>query len=313
METLKPPRLKSGDLIGLICPAGPLTDPGQLERGVRYLETQGYRTAVGRHALKIHGFLAGTDEDRLADLHAMFAHHEIKAILCVRGGYGTSRLLPRVDYSLVARHPKILVGFSDITALQLALWKKCRLVTFHGPMLRADLTGPVDPFTEEAFWEILTSPCQPPPRAFAEAEWTLRYPGSATGRLLGGNLSLVISLLGTPFAPDFRRALLILEDVAEEPYRIDRMFVQLANAGILQRVSGILTNAFNHCQPRNPGRPSFRVEEVLAEQACLWQKPFVTGLPFGHVARKFTWPIGIRARIDATHRRLALLESAVRA
>jgi muramoyltetrapeptide carboxypeptidase len=311
MKIIKAPRLRRGDWIGVISPAGPVADRSQIERGVRYLEQQGYRVVVGEHAHKTYGYWAGTDEERLADLHAMFLNPEVKAILCVRGGYGISRLLSRLNYRLIIRHPKILVGFSDVTSLQLALWKKCGLVTFHGPMLRADLSNRIDPFTEESFWRLITSAKQPKPYVFSEEELTHRIPGKSVGRLLGGNLSLVVSLLGTPYQPDYREALLFLEEVAEEPYRIDRMLMQLSNAGVLNQISGILTGQFAHCRTRDPSRPSFSVEQVLTDFGLKCGKPFLSGLPFGHVARKMTLPVGVRARLETGACRLVLLESAV--
>ena len=158
MEPLKPPRLKAGDLIGIISPASRIMDPTRIEKGIAYLERLGYRTIQGEHILKTYGYLAGTDEERVADLHVMFANPEVKAIMCIRGGYGTPRLLSLVDYRLIARNPKIFVGYSDITSLQLALWKKCGLVTFQGPMVGVDLPEQLDGYTEELFWRLLTSP-----------------------------------------------------------------------------------------------------------------------------------------------------------
>ena len=147
MEPRKPSRLNPGDLIGIISPASRILDPSRIEKGVAYLERMGYRTVLGKHVLETYGYLAGTDEERVADIHDMFTHKDVKAIMCIRGGYGTPRLLSLIDYSLVARHPKIFVGYSDITSLQLALWKKSRLVTFQGPMVGVDLADPLDSMT----------------------------------------------------------------------------------------------------------------------------------------------------------------------
>ena len=158
MNVLVPQRLKKGDLIGIICPAGPVLDLSRLERGVRYLEGLGYRTMVGRNALRRLGYLAGTDEERAEDIHAMFTDRKVRGIFCARGGFGTPRLLSLIDYRLIAKNPKILVGYSDITALALAIWKKCRLVTYHGPMLAVDMAVDVNAFAEESLWRILTSP-----------------------------------------------------------------------------------------------------------------------------------------------------------
>ncbi len=157
MPVLKPRRLSPGDLIGILAPASAVVDPSRIEQGVRYLERNGYRTLVAENVGKVRGYLAGTDQERVADIHTLFAHREVKAILCARGGYGTPRILSMLDYRLIARNPKIFVGYSDVTALQLAIWKKCGLVTYQGPMLAVDLYANVDPFAEEWFWKVLTS------------------------------------------------------------------------------------------------------------------------------------------------------------
>lgn len=308
MNTVKPPRLRDGDVIGLVSPAGPMTHPGRIEQGVRYLEQRGYRVRVGRHALKTFGYLAGSDQERLEDLHSMFRDPEVKAIFCIRGGYGTSRLLPALDYALIARNPKILLGFSDITALQLALWRKCRLVTFQGPMVQADLSAAINAYSESKLWPLLA---EPKPHCLCSDEGLARRNGSASGRLLGGNLSLIVSLLGTPFQPDLRRSLLFIEEVAEAPYRLDRMLTHLGNSGAWDRINGLLLGQLPHCRPHNPGRSSFSADQVLAGLAKQIGKPMVSDLPFGHVARKLTLPIGIKAQWNPALRQLQLLEPPV--
>ena len=163
MEPLKPARIRKGDLVGVLAPASPIGDPARIEQGVRYLEGLGYRVRVGESVRNEHGYLAGTDEERLDDLHRMVKDRAVRMIIALRGGYGTPRLLARLRPRLFARDPKVLVGFSDLTGLQLALWESCRLVTFHGPMLGVDFAGVIDPYTEEMFWGLVTSR-----RAFGE-------------------------------------------------------------------------------------------------------------------------------------------------
>lgn len=312
MDIIKPPKLSRGDTIAVISPAGPLLDTTLLDSGVRYLERMGYHVVVGRSATRVHGYLAGTDQQRLDDLHLMFADKRVKAIIALRGGYGTTRLLSRINYTLIRRNPKILAGFSDVTALQLALWKKCRLVTFHGPMLSADLAGRIDAFTEEQFWRMVTS-AHPAGRIRFPKSVHLRtlHGGVTSGRLLGGNLSLVCSLLGTPYHPGFKDTILFLEEIAEEPYRIDRMLTQLRNASILANAKGILTGQFTNCVPADMKKPSLTVSRILRENALLTSHPFLANLPFGHVRRKLTFPIGIRAKLDAGGRALEFMEAAV--
>ena len=311
MNPLKPSPLRRGDLIGLVSPASPIADVTRIERGVRYLESLGYRTIVGRHATFSNAYLAGSDDQRVADIHEMFSMKEVRGVLCIRGGYGTPRILPLVNYRLIARNPKVFVGYSDITALQLALWKKTRLVTFHGPMLGVDMADTMDQLTEDSFWTLVTSRTRPGRLALTGLAPSILSSGCGTGRLLGGNLSLIVSILGTPFQPDFRKAVLFLEDIGEEPYRIDRMFAQLRNASILSRAGAILSGQFSDCLPRDVSKPSFNVDQLLKEYAHLGSRPFLSGLPFGHETRKLTIPLGIRAKIDADAGTIEYLEPAV--
>jgi len=311
MNTLKPTSLQRNDVVGLISPASPVVDVSKIERGIRYLESLGYRVAVGSHLNKTMGYLAGSDEERVKDIHAMFADRQVKAIVCLRGGYGTPRLLRTLDYKLIARNPKILVGFSDITALQLAIWAKCRLITFHGPMLGVEMAGGMDSYTEEHFWRLLTSRRKPPGISFDAGETGTLHRGVADGRLLGGNLSLLVTLPGTEFLPDFRNAILFFEEVKEEPYRIDRMLIHLRNAGILAKVRGLLSGQFPDCIPGDPGVPSRTIDELLRELAGTSRVPFLANLPFGHLPRKITLPVGLRARLRAGARRLEFLEPPV--
>jgi muramoyltetrapeptide carboxypeptidase len=278
---------------------------------VRYLEGLGYRTTVGRNASRRLGYLAGTDEERAEDIHTMFADKRVRGIFCARGGYGTPRLLSRIDYYLIAKNPKILVGYSDITALALAIWRKCRLVTYHGPMLAVDLAADANPVAEESLWRMLTSPDRHTTLALADESPTrVKYSGSATGRLLGGNLSLLVSLLGTPYMPDLRRGILFLEEIGEDPYRVDRMLTHLGNAGILSRSSGVAMGQFTDCVPRDPSVPSLTLEAIMVGTAESTGKPFMTGFPFGHEKRMVTVPVGIRATLNADEGVITLLEPA---
>ena len=311
MQPVKPSALKKGDLIGLITPASPVADPSRIERAVRYLEQLGYRTAVGKHVGQTKGYLAGTDEERADDIHAMFADREIRAIMCLRGGYGTPRLLPLLNYRLIARNPKIFVGYSDITVLQLAFWKKCGLISFHGPMPAVDMANGIDPFTEETFWRVLTSRKKLGVLPLDGGPLTALQPGKGSGRLLGGNLSLVVSILGTPYQPDFRGCVLFIEEIEEEPYRVDRMMVQLGNASIGQNSGGIILGQFTDCVPKDPTKPTLSIDEIVAENASIWGRPFLANLPFGHVPKMMTIPVGLRARIDSGAKIVEFLESAV--
>lgn len=312
MTIRKPPRLRKGDLIALVSPASPIADPSRIERGARYLESLGYRTVLGKNILASHGYLAGTDEDRAADLNGFFANREVRAIFCIRGGYGTPRMLRLVDYAMIARHPKIFMGYSDITALSLAIWRNSGVVTFHGPMVGVDMADPMDAFTEELLWRTLTSTAKAGAIPFRDPRPVPLVDGTAAGRLLGGNLALIVSSMGTRYFPDLRGSLLFLEDIGEEPYRVDRMMHQLMNAGILRRSSGILLGQFTDCVPSDPTKPTFTTPEVFGQIASVAKRPWMAGVPFGHESVKMTIPVGIRARMDAGRGHLEYLEAAVR-
>jgi len=311
MKILKSHRLTKGDLFGVISPAGPITDHSRIERGVRYLEGEGFRVAIGKHATKAMGYLAGDDQERLGDLHTMFRDKKVKAIISTRGGYGTTRLLPMLDYDLIRKNPKVLIGFSDITALQLALWKKCRLISFHGPMLGVEMTSPMDPLTEQIFWQCLTS-AEPVGRIPLPESPTTLHGGKATGRLVGGNLSLIVSLLGTPYQPEFRDSILFVEDSSEEPYRIDRMLTQLSNSHALSRTRAVLAGQFTNCVSKDATGSSISVEHIFEDIAKETEKPLLSNLPFGHIGRKITLPVGLRVRVDATAKTIEYLEPAVK-
>src|SRR5438876_2326583 len=312
MTILKPPRLRRGDVIGLVSPASTPLPNEKIEKGVRYLEGLGYRVRLGEHVAAQHGYFAGTDEERLSDLNAMLNDSRVNAIFATRGGYGSPRLLPFVDYGAVRRQPKIVVGFSDITALQLALFHRTGLVTFSGPLPGVEFWRKPDPYTEEHFWRLLTStrpvgPLHNPNRERLCA----RTGGRAQGRLLGGNLSLVVSNLGTRFSPDYDGAILVLEDVHEDFHRIDRMFTQLRNAGILDQISGLVLGLFTHCRPSDAAGPHLKLAEIFDEVFSWVTVPSVEGFQYGHVARKLTLPFGLHARLDANSGTLSVLESSV--
>ena len=310
---LKPPRLRPGDVIGLISPASAPSSQEMIKKGVAYLERLGYRVKIGPHAEKVHGYLAGTDDERAADFNSMIGDDTVKAIFAVRGGYGTPRILPLINYRMLKRRPKIVVGYSDLTALQLAIYHKVGLITFSGPMAGVEMSEGIDPFTEEHFWRVLTSPTKlgklknpldDPLRVLRE--------GNCTGRFVGGNLATAISLLKTPFAPDFGGSILVLEDIDEAPHRVDRMLAQLRNAGILDRLAGLAFGKFINCVPSDPSKPFLPVEQVLENVSQEVQCPVVGNLQYGHLPRKLTIPLGVRAKMDTKKGVIEVLESAVR-
>lgn len=288
-------------------------DKVKLERGIVYLEELGYRVKVGESVYKRRGYLAGTDEERAEDLKRMFLDPDVKAVFCARGGYGSSRMLDKVDYDVVQENPKILVGYSDVTALQMAIFAKTGLVTFSGPMVALEMGGGMDGLTEEKFWRSISSPEPMGGVENPEGEDLCVYTeGTAEGEVVGGNLSLICSLLGTEYIPVLTDKILYLEEVGEAPYRVDRCLNQLRLAGVFRQVSGLVLGRFVECVPVDSHKPSFTVEEVLDAYGKGLGIPVMGGLAYGHVARKVTLPVGgVRALMDSGSRRFELLEGGV--
>jgi muramoyltetrapeptide carboxypeptidase len=313
---MKPPRLKSGSLVGLVAPASCPSSPSPLHRGQRFLEELGFRVKPGRHLLDCWGYLAGSDECRANDLNDMFADQAVKAIFCIRGGYGAARLLPLLDFESLKSNPKILMGYSDITALELAILRKIGLVTFYGPMVTTEMAGDFPEDSRERMLATLTR-CRPPRpigTPTGEGKAAVIHPGQATGPLVGGCLSILVSLLGTDYVPDMEGAILFLEDVDEEPYRLDRYLTQLRLSGRLENVAGVALGQWVRCE-HNANRSSFRVslscQEVLRDRLGDLGVPVLSGLGFGHGRFKATLPQGVQATLDASRGILRILEPGV--
>ena len=299
LPLIKPPRLRPGDLIGIISPAGPV-DESELKPDLELLESSGFRIHIAPHVYDRQGYLAGDDEARLSDLHALFQDREIKAIICARGGYGTLRLLDRIDYDLIREHPKIIVGYSDITALLMAITKKTGLVTFHGPMVRG--FSALHDNSRESLFKLISSD---QPVSFSPMAGNSLISGRATGPLIGGNLSLICHLIGTPFLPSLDGCILFIEDRGEPLYRIDRMLTHLALAGQLKEISGLIGGEFMDC-----GDPS-DIDTLLKTLASDLKIPLTTGFPVGHGPQNTALPLGIPTRLDADLMTLATLEPCV--
>jgi muramoyltetrapeptide carboxypeptidase len=313
---LKPARLKAGDTVGLVIPSSAQWDPIDVDVLVDSLAALGLKGKLGTHVFDRRGYFAGRDEDRARDLNAMFSDPSVAAIHCIRGGWGAARLLPLLDWAAIAAHPKIIVGYSDITALLLSIYAKTGLVTFHGPngssvwntfnvdwMKRVLWAGEAAAFENAKEADGTLVPTRNRTRTIS--------PGKARGRLLGGNLTVFTSIVGSPYLPDFRDAILFLEDVQEAPYRIDRMFTQLRLAGILQQVKGVVWGTCNKCDP-GEGFGSLTIPDVLDDHLKPLGVPAYYGAMIGHVDRQFTVPLGVQAELDADSGTLTMLESAVR-
>lgn len=312
---VKPRALKPGDTVGLIAPASYTFDLWSLDDAAARVEALGLKPKFGKYVRGRRGFLSGTDDERLADLHGMFADRSVSAVFALQGGYGTPRLLDRLDYDLIRRNPKILLGYSDITGLHLAIGRRSGLVTLHGP----NMIGSLPPRTLELLKKALfvaepigelTNPDEADP---LNMEFPLRTvtPGVARGRIVGGNLTLVSATMGTPYEIETKDRIVFLEDTGEAPYRIDRMLVQLRLAGKLQEAAGIV---FGTCTDCGPGRSSFELSlslsEVLMEQLGTLGKPVLAGLVFGHTKEKSVVPLGVEGELDATARRVRVIEAA---
>jgi muramoyltetrapeptide carboxypeptidase len=316
---IKPQRLEAGQTIGIASPASPANEPEGVRFAIDTVESLGFRVKPAAHLFDRYGYLAGDDSARAADLNELFADKNVDAIFCVRGGYGSSRLLPMLDYDAIRLNPKVLLGYSDITALLLAVYQKTGLVTFHGPIAAQAFS----PYTLAEFKKVLFDP-QPPvtlgaPPPFERSEGRVERanritplaPGKAQGRLLGGNLSLVAHLVGTPYLPDLSGAILFLEDVGEAVYDIDRMLTQLWLSGELHKAAGLVFGKFT--EPRPSSWVQNRVQEdVLAERVRALGIPAVTGLMIGHVEDQTTLPLGCLAELDAGAGTLRLLEAPVK-
>ncbi|WP_040949985.1 S66 peptidase family protein [Gorillibacterium massiliense] len=308
-DVLKPVALARGDTIGIAAPAS----WGERENGLRgagILAGMGFNVRLGQAYSRRYGYLAGTDEERAEELNTLFADPGIKAILCARGGYGTGRIAELLDYDLIRNNPKVFWGYSDITFLHIAVGQYTGLVTFHGPMLIDLGKEDVNPLTIHNFSMMLA-----PPKRFRYTEeispLTVLSAGEATGLLTGGNLSLLVSTLGTPFEWDTRGKIILLEDVGEEPYRVDRMLNQLRQAGKFRDAEGILIGDF--CESgAAKGTNSLTLAQVFADQLLPSGKPCMAGFKIGHCSPNITIPLGIRVKMSTREKRVDGLESAVR-
>ena len=300
MKRFRTPKpLEAGARVALVAPAGPLQKPEELPRAQENARTLGWEPIVGAHATERTGYLAGHDRDRLNDINRALRDPKIDAIWVLRGGYGMMRILPDIDYEALSRLPKAIIGYSDVTALHAAVQRKCGLITYHGPTAREVLTD----FSRDSFQRAVirqTDSCGAAPDAREINA------GAAEGRLVGGNLSLLSSLCGTPFMPDLTDGILILEDVNEPMYRIDRMLQQLKLAGVLNGCKAI---AFGQCTscPEDAGGAeagSRQFDEILGEFAHELGIPCLAGIPVGHIAEQWTIPLGTMGKLDTATRKL---------
>lgn len=314
---VRAPRLQAGARVALVAPAGVVLEPDDHERSAELCRALDLEPVPMPHATRRLGYLAGTDAERLSDLQQAFSDSSLAAVWCIRGGVGATRILDRIDFTALQARPKILLGFSDITALLLAAFHHTGLVTFHGPVARNGLSAFTRTHLERALFQpapagALTLP-PPPPTVTVPREprvVTIR-PGVAEGPLLGGNLTLLQCLVGTRHLPSFEGALLFLEEVGEELYRVDRTLAHLRSAGLFDRLAGVAVGQFTGMK-RGPAESGRTLDEVLDDYFGPAGIPVVRGLPIGHVDDQWTLPLGARARLDAAAGTLELLEGGTR-
>jgi muramoyltetrapeptide carboxypeptidase len=315
---IRPKALRAGDTVGVITPSTPVTDPDRLALVTRTLNFFGLRAKVGKNVGRHSVDFAASVDERLDDLHTMFRDKDVSAVFALRGGYGCGQLLDRVDYDLIRRNPKIFLGFSDITALHLAIHKRARLVTFHGPVITSSFTE----YTQQSFRKALftsqpigklTNPHEDNELRPRHALRTIRR-GTATGPLIGGNLSLITATMGTPFEIETRGAVFFIEDVGEEAYRVDRMLTQLRLAGKFDEVAGVIFGECDGCGPSDY-KPSFATPYTLGEVVDnilgKLKVPVLSGLTIGHTSDQLTLPLGVTAALDADNGILDIKEAGV--
>ena len=308
----KPPRLRAGDTVGLVAPASALTLPDELDRAIHWITGMGLVPKLGQHVGEQYGYLAGTDAARASDLDAMFADPDVRAIFAIRGGWGGARILPLLDWNGIRDNPKLLIGYSDTTALHLAIAARAGFATLHAPNGASSWQKE----SWDSLWQIAFAAGTPVlggagvEDAVGRLARTLTG-GTARGRLLGGNLTILSTLMGTGWLPDFDGAILFVEDINEDPYRVDRMFQQLKLGGILDRVGGVIFGQCTRCGSPAPDSDTFTLDDVVDQYLGALGKPAIAGFDTGHVGNQLSLPVGVDVEFDATARTLRMLDPAV--
>lgn len=315
-SVIKPKRLKTGDTIGLVAPGSYISE-SELKDSIKNLEELGFKVVYTEKILLQNGYFSGVDEQRAEDLTGMFARDDVNAIVCARGGYGCARILPLLDYDIIEDNPKVLIGYSDITALHYGIFRKTGLITFHGPVSISTFNE----FSVNNFKNVLMNPSneivfensnsgedENPYGVVSIAE------GKKKGKLIGGNLSIAVSLIGTEFDVDYDDPIIYLEEIGEEPYRIDRMLTQMIQAEKFEDANGVAMGIFRRCEPKQTDpsfSKSFSLMDVLKDRLGNLKIPVVYGMSFGHIKDKFTIPFGTEAELDSEKQTITLMESPV--
>ena len=315
---MKPKQLKKGDAIGLVSPASAQYNRSWITRSVSALESWGYKVVLGKHAARKHGFFAGTDQERSSDLNEMFRREDVDAVMAIDGGYGSARLLRYLDFDAIRQNPKIFLGFSDITILHLAINKLTGLTTFHGP---GACSFPEEYLTAYTKAQLEKALCAAEPVAEIALANPKKYihaigSGAVEAPIIGGNMSMICTTLGTPYEIDVTGKVLFLEDVHLEPWYIDHNMAHLMNAGKLAEAAGIVIGECRDCEPRTH-QPAYyadtSIEDIFEEYLSPLGIPVLFGYPLGHTADIATLPMGVMVRLDADKKQFAVLESGVQA
>lgn len=289
-------KITAGSTISIIAPAFS-ANQAKVTRGVKYLEKKGY---IVRQTASVNSnwrYFSAEDEQRAADINDSFADNDVSAIICARGGWGSLRLLNLLDYKRIKDNPKILIGYSDITTLQLAIWARCKVPSFSGPMVAVEMATKMSPITEQSLWnQINNNEKNYIIRLEELSGTTFLKAGEANGPLIGGCLSLVAHILGTPYCPSFENAILFLEDIGEDIYKIDRYLAHLSQAGIFKRLSGLIIGQFNDCEDNT--KPNFTILELFEYYSRHIEGPVLFNFPYGHGKEKITMPIGANSQIS---------------
>lgn len=302
-------RLKVGDTIGVVAPAGNASEDAIL-RGVRTLESLGYRVRLCKNAFRNWYGYAGDDMSRAKEINMFFQDPQVDAILCMRGGYGSIRLLEAIDFAMIRTHPKIFVGYSDITLLHLALNHRADLITFHGPMLTSNIADDFDTTTQMSLLKAIADGyCPYPIDNPTSSPFSVMISGIAEGTICGGNLITLLSTLGTPYEPDFTDKILFLEEIGEPAYRVDRALTQLLLTGKLEGIRGFILGDFKDCEPSSTD--AMTLEEVFHDRLSGLNVPIISNLRSGHCRPMVTLPLGAKARIGDPDAPLQLLEAVV--
>ncbi|WP_293123268.1 LD-carboxypeptidase [Microcoleus sp. bin38.metabat.b11b12b14.051] len=305
-SAIAPPRLKVGDTVALINPAA-FNYAKEVQQFFKVLDNLGLKVKIGEHFYDRYGYLAGKDADRAADVNAAFADDSVQAIFTGMGGWGCARILPLLDYNTIRNNPKIIMGFSDITALLLAINSQTNIVTFHGPLGVSSWSPFTIDYVKKVLFEGGSVTLQNSKTMPVE---TIRR-GTARGKLIGGNLSVISTMLGSAYLPEWENSILFVEEVSEEVYRIDRMLTQLKLAGILDKISGFVFGQCTKCEAEKP-QESLTLAQVLTDHIRPLNIPAWYGSMVGHIRDKFTLPIGLKVEIDANSGTIKLLEPAVK-